>query len=67
MKDVDQYSVKNTTVLANAVELSSQVIMKVAGNEVANSVGGETITPPALGNAVLAKMQSCLKKKGASQ
>lgn len=59
-------STQNSTVLANGVELSAQVIMKVAGNEVANTVGGELMVPEALNSAIAAKMKSTLKKKGAA-
>lgn len=60
-------STQNAVVLSNAVELSAQVIMKVAGHEVANTVGGELMAADALNGAIAAKLQSTLKKKGASQ
>lgn len=64
---VDHRPTQNANVLANAVELSTQVIMRVAGNEVANTIGGELMAPTALNSAIAAKLQSTLKKKGASQ
>lgn len=63
----EQRMAQNANVLANAVELSSQVIMRVAGNEVANTVNGELMARSALAAAIAARLQSTLKRKGASQ
>lgn len=53
---------KNTVILANANELTTKVIMKVAGNAVANRIDGEQLTPGILTDTVTAKIQTRLAK-----
>lgn len=57
----------NATVLANATELSAQVVMKVAGSAIANTVGGVLMTPASLREAIVAKIQTALTKRGVGQ
>lgn len=60
----EKLKLDNAVVLANAVELTSQVIMRIAGNDIANTVRGERVTPLTLRSAVAAKLQTCLARKG---
>lgn len=50
----------NVPVLTNAVEMASQIVNRVAGNEISNTIGGEAVTPSYLNAAVAARMQSLL-------
>lgn len=59
--------VTSANTMANAVELSTQVIMKVAGHEVANTVNGELLTPRSLNEAVAARINARLQKKGVNK
>ena len=52
----------NLKTLANAAELATNVIMKVAGEAVSNTVNGQRLPAPELKNAVVAKMQNQLSK-----
>lgn len=57
----------NAVVLSNAVELASQIVMRVAGQDISNTFGGETVTPAALRGALTARIQFYLSKKGVGQ
>ncbi len=50
----------NLAVLANVVELASQIVMNVAGNDIANTLGGQPVTPAYLHEAVAARVQANL-------
>ena len=50
----------NAAVLTNAVELGAQVVMAIAGNEIANTVEGKLVTPAFLQEAIVAKTRSIL-------
>lgn len=43
--------------LANAAELATGVIMRVAGNAISNQIAGETVTPELLDSIVAARLQ----------
>lgn len=45
-------------VLANAIDLASKVIQRVAGDNVASTIGGERITPAVVNATVAAKLQA---------
>lgn len=53
----------NLAVAVNAIELVSQVVLNVAGNDIANTIEGKLITPSALGEAVAARLQANLAAK----
>lgn len=53
----------NLITLSNATELATTVVMKVAGDAVANTVNGVRLPPAELKNAIVAKMQAELSKK----
>lgn len=48
----------NLAVAINAVELCSQVIMDIAGNDIANTIDGKLIQPAYLQEAVAARIQA---------
>jgi hypothetical protein len=50
-------------VLANAIDLVSKVVLRVAGGSIASTVNGERITSPFLNAAIAAKLQAKLTKK----
>ena len=50
----------NLTVLSNAVELSSKIILATAGNDAANTLHGESITGAFVADAVAARLQAKL-------
>jgi hypothetical protein len=47
----------NLSVLAHAVELSTKIICKVAGNDAADTVAGASITEASVSDAVAARLQ----------
>lgn len=51
---------RSTSAVANAVELTAHVIRSVSGNDVANSLNGETVTFEALSRLVVARIQKKL-------
>lgn len=51
---------ESSLVLANAVQLSSNVIRQVAGNEIADGVGGEAMSASELSETLAAKLNSYL-------
>jgi len=53
---------QNLTVLANAVELSANLIMAVAGEAVSNTINGERIPPATMKSAITATIQRKLTK-----
>lgn len=53
----------NLAILANAVELGAQVVAEVAGNAVANTIDGKTVTPSSLHNAIASRIRSALAPK----
>ena len=54
----------NTITLANALELGTSVLMRVAGDAIANTVDGKLQTPANLDRALAAKIQSNCAKYG---
>jgi len=53
---------ESTAVLANAVELATNVILQVAGNTIGNVIDGELVTPVLLAPTVGAKIQQGLAR-----
>ncbi|MND14776.1 hypothetical protein D3C81_226450 [compost metagenome] len=53
---------QNLVVLGNAIELSTNLIMAVAGEAVSNTVGGKKIPPATMKSAVAATIQRKLTK-----
>jgi hypothetical protein len=49
---------ESLVVVANAIDLASKVILRVAGGAVAGTMNGERITPALLSAAVAAKFQT---------
>lgn len=49
--------------LANAIELGAAVVLKVAGNAVANTVNGKLVSSDDLKSALAAQIQSSLTKQ----
>lgn len=47
---------ETTLVLANAVQLSTNVIRSIAGNDIADGVGGEPMTRTELADTLAAKI-----------
>jgi hypothetical protein len=60
---MDPITKANLTTLAHANEMATQVILKVAGEEVANTLHGEFVNADQIRDAVAAKMQSALVRK----
>lgn len=58
----NEQSVSTTSVLANAIELGTEVLMAVAGNSIGNAINGELVTPVALQPIVAAKLQKGLAR-----
>lgn len=50
----------NLVVLANAIEIVSDTIMSIAGNEIANTIDSKLVTLPLLQSVVGAKIYSKL-------
>ncbi len=50
----------NVPLLANAVELGAEAIIEVAGNAIANTVGGDPLTPAFLHSTLAARVQSLI-------
>lgn len=50
----------NLPVLSNAVELVSDIVHSVAGNDVSNTLNGEPLTRTALSGVVAARFQGLL-------
>lgn len=50
----------NLATLANATELASKVIQRVAGEEIANTVDGRVMVSSDIKEAVVAKLQGSL-------
>ncbi|HWT40898.1 MAG TPA: hypothetical protein VN081_06580 [Dongiaceae bacterium] len=50
----------NLMVLSNVNELASAVVQKISGNDVANTLDKEALTPIQLRQAVAARMKSSL-------
>lgn len=44
--------------LANAIDLASKVILRVAGDAISATINGERITPPILNATIAAKLQA---------
>lgn len=53
---------QNLVVLGNAIELSTNLIMAVAGEAVSNTVGGKPIPPATMKSAIAATIQRVLTK-----
>ncbi len=52
---------RSTSAVANAVELTAQIVRRTAGNEVANTLHGETVTFEALSRLVVARIHKNLQ------
>lgn len=50
----------NLAVSTNAVELAAQVVLNIAGNDIANTINGELVGTTFLKEAVAAKMNASL-------
>lgn len=50
--------------LANASELTAQIVLHVAGNEISDSLGGSQLTLDMLRNIAQARFQNSLKLNG---
>lgn len=61
MNEVEQKAVSLAT-LANATEIASSVIEKIAGNEISNHVDGKPVRHADLTDTIAAKFQSHLSK-----
>lgn len=53
----------NLAVVANAVELGAQVVMDIAGNDIANTVEGKPVQPAYLQEAIAARLQAALNNR----
>lgn len=51
---------RHRAILANAVELSSNTIRQITGNEVASGIDGQTISNQQMANVLASKIQSYL-------
>jgi hypothetical protein len=60
---MDNLTDSNITTLSNAIELAGEVISKVVGEEVANTLHGERVSNAQIKDAVAARMQSVLVNK----
>lgn len=49
---------ESLVVVANAIDLASKVILRVAGGAIASTMNGERITPPILNATIAAKFQT---------
>lgn len=56
----------NLAVLANALTMGSEAIMDIAGNDIANTVDGTTITTAYVQEALAARIGAALSQKGHS-
>lgn len=63
MKNKEDLGPHNAKVLANAVQLATNVLFEVAGNDIAASVGGESLESM-LADTMTAKINSKLSVKG---
>jgi hypothetical protein len=55
---------KSIMTLANASELSAQIIIHIAGNDISDSLSGSVVTLNMLRNIAQARFQSNLKLNG---
>lgn len=55
---------KSIVTLANASELSAQIIIHIAGNDISDSLSGSVVTLNTLRNIAQARFQSNLKLNG---
>lgn len=55
---------RSLVTLANASELTAQIIVNIAGNDISNSLSGSTVTLNMLRNIAQARFQSNLKLNG---
>jgi len=51
---------ENLAALSCAVELGSQVLLNIAGNEISNHLDGQEITLPFVQSALLARLKAAL-------
>ena len=54
----DQLLHKNTIVLANAVSLASEVILAIAGNDIASSINNTPLSQTLVNSLVLARFMN---------
>lgn len=52
---------RSTVTVANAIELTAQVIRSIAGNEISNTLNGETITLAQVSQLAAARFQKKLE------
>lgn len=55
---------ENTNIAVNVIDIASKIVLSIAGNDIANTLGGEQITPSGLRQAIAARVQMNLKNKG---
>ncbi len=55
---------KSIVTLANASELTAQIVIHIAGNDISDSLGGSVVTLNMLRNIAQARFQSNLKLNG---
>jgi len=63
MKHKEDLGPHNAKIMANAVQLASNVLHEVAGNDIADSVAGESLESM-LADTMTAKINSKLSAKG---
>lgn len=60
---MDKLTESNITTLSNAVELANEVVCKVIGEEVANTLNGQRVSSAHRKDAIAARMQKVLVTK----
>lgn len=66
LSSTDAKKTAGVIVLSNAVSASTAVIQKIAGNDIADGVGGESLSTDELNNMLAAKIGSYVKSGGKS-
>ena len=56
---------RSTSALANGVELAVNVVRAIAGNDVANTLHGESVTQEAASRLIIARVQKKLETASA--
>jgi hypothetical protein len=64
MSQVDAETYEGVLTVANAIQLSVNVTSKIAGNDVADTVDGETLNTTLLTNIYAAKVAGYIKGEG---
>lgn len=63
MNNKQQNRAANVAVLATAADLVSRTLQKIAGNDVANSIGGQRATGTVLGNLVASRIVNNIRRQ----